>query len=81
MPNLLPESYKTDFSAFIDTANVWAVDYNTTLDDTNKIRSSIGVSANVFTTVGPLSFTLAKALTQAINDETRAFEFRLGTSF
>ena len=81
LPNLLPESYKTDFSAFIDTANVWAVDYNTALDDTNKIRSSIGVSANVFTTVGPLSFTLAKALTQAINDETRAFEFRLGTSF
>ena len=30
------------------------------LDDTNKIRSAIGYSANIFTPVGPLSFTLPK---------------------
>ena len=38
LPNLLPESYRTDFSIFLDTGNVWSVDYNTALDDTNKIR-------------------------------------------
>ena len=80
LPNLLPESYRTDFSLFFDTANVWGVDY-TSLDDTNEIRSSIGVSANVFTTIGPLSLTIAEAITQSTKDETERFNFRLGTSF
>ena len=81
LPNLLPESYRTDFSLFLDTANVWEVDYSDTIDDTNKIRSSIGISANVFTTIGPLSFTVAQDLTKATDDETETFNFRLGTSF
>ena len=80
LPNLLPESYRTDFSLFLDTANVWGVDY-TTVDETDKIRSSIGVSANVFTTIGPLSFTLAESITKSTNDETETFNFRIGTSF
>ena len=80
LPNLLPESYRTDFSLFLDTANVWGVDY-TTVDDTDKIRSSIGVSANVFTTIGPLSFTLAESISKSTNDETETFNFRIGTSF
>ncbi len=81
LPNLLPEDTRTDVSLFIDSGNVWGVDYNGSLDDTNEFRSSVGVSANVFTTVGPLSFTLAHALTKSSNDETEAFNFRLGTSF
>ena len=81
LPNLLPESYRTDFSLFLDTANIWGVDYDSTIDETNKLRSSVGVSANVFTTIGPLSFTLAQSITKAKNDETETFNFRLGTSF
>ena len=80
LPNLLPESYRTDFSLFLDTANVWGVDY-TTVDETDKIRSSIGVSANVYTTIGPLSFTLAESITKSSNDQTETFNFRIGTSF
>ena len=81
LPNLLPESYKTDFSLFMDTGNVWSVDYSDSVNDTNKIRSSVGIGANVWTTVGPLSFTLAQDLTKSTNDETETFNFRLGTSF
>mgnify|MGYP001422401669 CR=1 FL=1 len=81
LPNLLPESYKTDISLFLDTANIWGVDYSSAIDDTNKIRSSVGMSANVFTTIGPLSFTVAQDLTKSTNDETETFNFRLGTSF
>tara|TARA_B100001123_G_scaffold300162_1_gene334906 strand:- start:2838 stop:3770 length:933 start_codon:yes stop_codon:yes gene_type:complete len=81
LPNLLPESTRTDVSVFVDTGNVWSVDYSDSIDDTNQIRSSIGVSANMFTTVGPLSFTLAKDLSKSINDDTQLFNFRLGTSF
>ena len=65
----------------MDNGNIWGVDYNGEIDDTNEFRSSVGVSANVFTTVGPLSFTLAHALSKSTNDETEAFNFRLGTSF
>ena len=81
LPNLLPESYRTDFSLFLDTANIWAVDYSNDLDETNKIRSSVGISANIFTTIGPLSFTFAQDLSKATDDETEMFNFRLGTSF
>ena len=41
----------------------------------------MGVSANIYTTIGPLSFTIAQDLTKATNDETETFNFRLGTSF
>ena len=80
LPNLLPESYRTDFSLFVDTANIWGVDY-TSIDDTNTGRSSFGVSANIFTTIGPLSFTMAQDISKADTDETETFNFRLGTSF
>ena len=80
LPNLLPESYRTDFSLFLDTANVWGVDY-TNVDETDKIRSSIGVSANVYTTIGPLTFTFAESISKSSNDETETFNFRIGTSF
>ena len=81
LPNLIPESWRTDVSVFLDTGNVWHVDYNDTLDDGSKIRSSIGVSANMFTVIGPLSFTLAQSLSKATDDVTESFNFRLGTSF
>ena len=81
LPNLLPESYRTDVSLFLDSGNVWSVDYSDSIDDTNKIRSSVGFAANIFTTIGPLSFTVAQDITKATNDETETFNFRLGTSF
>ena len=81
LPNILPESYKTDVSMFIDAGKVWSVDYNDAIDDTNKIRTAVGVSANVFTAIGPLSFTLAQDITKSTNDVTETFNFRLGTSF
>ena len=81
LPNLLPESYRTDVSIFMDTANIWGVDYSDSIDETDKIRSAVGVSANIFTTVGPLSFTIAQDITKHASDTTETFNFRLGTSF
>ena len=81
LPNLLPESTKTDFSVFLDAGNIWGVDYSNAIDETNKIRTSVGISANVFTTIGPLTFTFAQDLSKSTNDETESFNFRLGTSF
>jgi len=81
LPNLLPEAYNTDINVFIDTANIWGVDYNSSANDANKIRSSIGVGANVYSVLGPLSFIFAQSLTKSATDETQTFNFQLGTSF
>ena len=77
----MPEAYKTDFSLYLDTANIWGVDYSDSIDDSNKIRSSVGVAANVFTAIGPLSWTLSQSLTKASSDVTETFNFNIGTSF
>jgi len=60
---------------------LWHVDYSDTIDDSNKFRSSIGVAANIWTIIGPLSLTIAQDLTKADTDKTESFNFRLGTSF
>ena len=43
LPNLLFENENIDFNFFLDMANVWEVDYDSSLDS-NKIRSSTGIS-------------------------------------
>ena len=57
------------------------MDYSDSLEDTNEIRAAFGISANMFTTIGPLTFTLAQDISKAATDETESFNFRLGTSF
>ena len=81
LPNLLPEATKTDVTAFFDVGNVFGVDYDSSIDDSNKIRSSTGLSANFLSPVGPMTFIFAKSLTKAETDETQGFNFRLGTTF
>ena len=45
LPNFLPEDTKTDVSVFLDFGNVWGVDYDSSLNDSNEIRSS-GIAAS-----------------------------------
>ena len=80
-PKLLPTLQNADFSLFLDAGNVWAVDYDDKLDDGSKIRSAFGLSANWFTVVGPLSFSLSQDLTKGSSDITESFRFNLGTTF
>ena len=81
LPNFLPESTKTDLSLFFDLGNVWDVDYDNTLANSNKIRSSAGVSTNWLSPVGPMSFIFSKNISKAKTDITQSFNFRLGTTF
>ena len=81
LPNLLPEAYKTNFSIFLDSGNVWGVDYSSTVDDTNTIRSSAGIALDWHTPVGPLSFSYAGVLSKASSDKIESFRFNLGTTF
>ena len=75
------DPFETDIGLFLDTGNVWAVDYSDSIDDSNIIRSSVGIAANVFTPIGPLSWTLSQAITKASTDSTETFNFNIGTSF
>ena len=81
LPNLLPESSKMDVGLFLDFGNVWSVDYDSALDDSNKIRSTVGSNISWTSPVGPMSFILSKNITKASTDVTEGFKFRLGTTF
>ena len=69
------------FKGFIDMGNVWGIDYDTSLGDYSKIRSSTGVTADWFTPIGPLNFSLSQAITKKATDKTQSFRFNLGTTF
>ncbi len=81
LPNLLPENTNTDFGMFLDFGNVWGVDYDATIDDSSKIRSSAGIAMNWLSPIGPMSFVLAQDLAKADTDKTESFSFNLGTTF
>ena len=81
LPQILPNSQNTNFSLFFDAANIWGVDYNSTLGNSSKIRSSIGVNVDFFTPIGPLNFSLSETLSKDTNDITESFRFNLGTTF
>lgn len=81
LPNLLPESTNTDVGLFLDFGNIWKVDYDSQIDDSNKIRSSAGINTSWLSPVGPMSFILSQNLSKASTDVTESFNFRLGTTF
>ena len=81
LPNFLPESTRTDVGLFLDFGNVWGVDYDSSIDDSNKIRSSTGVNASWISPIGPMTFTFSQNLSKASTDSTESFNFNLGTTF
>ncbi len=81
IPKLLENSQTIDFVAFFDVANVWGVDYDSSIDDKNDFRSSIGLGLNWMTVIGPLSFSYAEPITKNDTDILERFRFNLGTTF
>ena len=81
LPFLFENAQNIDMVLFFDSANVWGVDYDSSIDDNNKIRSSIGIGVDWFTPIGPMTFSLSEALTKSSTDVTEQFRFNIGTSF
>ena len=81
LPGILSSLENIDFSYFIDFANVWGVDYDSSIDQSNSIRSSTGIGLDWLTPVGPLSFSLTQPLSKQDTDKTETFRFNLGTTF
>jgi len=79
-PKFFNEFENLDLNLFVDAANLWHVDYDSSLDS-DKIRSSTGIAVDWFTAIGPLSFSYAIPLSDARTDTTESFRFQIGTSF
>ncbi len=81
LPAFLSTLENLDFSYFVDVANVWGVDYDSSINDSNEIRSSTGIALDYLSPIGPLSFSWALPITKKSSDKTETFRFNLGTTF
>jgi len=81
LPKILPSNQNIDFLIFLDAGNIWGVDYDSSINNSNKIRSSAGLAVDWFTIVGPLNFSLSLPITKAETDKTETFRFNIGTTF
>ena len=81
VPQLLKNFQNTNVSVFFDAANLWGVDYSSSISDGSEIRSSIGLAVDFLTPIGPLNFSLSEPITKSKNDVTESFRFNLGTTF
>ena len=80
VPQLFEDSQNLDFLFFIDAAEIWGVDYNSSIKG-DGIRSSVGVGIDWNSPVGPMNFTLAYPITKENSDKTETIRFNLGTTF
>ncbi len=81
IPRIFQNFQNLDAVLFFDAGSLWGVDYDSTLNDGAKLRSSVGIGVDWFTVVGPLNFTLSEVITKEDNDITESFRFNLGTTF
>ena len=80
IPQFFQESQNVNFLFFTDIADIWGVDYDSSLDS-NKIRSSAGLGLDWYSPIGPMNFSLAHPITKENGDVTESFRFNLGTTF
>ncbi len=80
IPKILENVQSVDIVMFADAANIWGVDYDSSLDK-NGIRSSVGLGLDWLTPVGPLTFSFAQPITKEPTDIEETFRFNIGTSF
>ena len=80
VPIIFENVQNMDLVMFADIANIWGVDYDSSLDN-NGIRSSVGIGLDWLTAVGPLTFSFAQPITKEPTDIEENFRFNIGTSF
>ena len=81
LSQILPSFQNTNVSLFFDAANIWGVDYNSSIDDGSEVRSSVGLAIDYFSPIGPLNFSVTETISKGKNDITESFRFSLGTTF
>jgi outer membrane protein insertion porin family len=81
VPKIFENSQNLDAVLFFDAGSIWGVDYDSSLNDDAKLRSSFGIGVDWFTVIGPLNFSLSEVITQEDGDQKETFRFNLGTTF
>ena len=81
VPQVLENAENIDLVLFLDAANLWGVDYDSSLSDGVEIRSSMGIGIDWLTVIGPMNFSLAQPISKSTTDITETFRFNLGTTF
>ena len=64
---------------FYSLGSIWDSDY--TSDNDLDIRSSVGVSFDILTAIGPISLSYTVPIDKNTSDKTNEFNFSIGTSF
>ena len=64
---------------FYTMGSIWDSDYTNQND--LDLRSSAGISFDILTAIGPISFSYAIPIEKNNDDKTREFNFTIGTSF
>ncbi|WP_299359389.1 outer membrane protein assembly factor BamA [uncultured Paracoccus sp.] len=82
----LPEEYGMSGGLFADVGSVWGLDDTAgadgvEVDDSMRVRASVGASLFWTTPIGPLRFNLAKAVKKEDYDEEQAFDLTISTRF
>lgn len=87
----LPEEYGIRGGLFLDVGSVWGLDDragaasqpngDALVDDSARIRSSIGVSVFWDTPIGPLRFNLSRALEKQDYDKEQTFDLTISARF
>jgi len=78
----LPEDLGVRGSIFSDIGSLWKVeDTGSNVEDTQKVRVSIGVGLSWASPFGPIRIDLADAILKDEYDKTQIFQFNFGTKF
>ncbi len=64
---------------FYSVGSIWDSDYISQND--LELRSAVGISFDILTAIGPISFSYAIPVDKNTDDTTREFNFTIGTSF
>ena len=75
---LFDETDNINFKLFYTFGSLWDSDY---INSDFRLRSSVGISFDLLTAVGPLSLSYTIPTNKSNSDETRYFNFSIGTSF
>ena len=73
LPGLLSSYENIDLSYFIDMGNVWGVDYNDALDDT-EVEKFNRYFIGLFISVGPLSFSWTLPITKNLLTKPKSLD-------
>ena len=76
---LFDEKDNINLRLFHTIGSIWGSDY--TSDNKFKLRSSVGLSLDFLSQVGPISLSYAIPIEKEQNDTSREFNFTLGASF